>query len=435
MPGRGEKLAQDLGTRVKKLRERLRLSQAELARAAGVTSSYMSLVEGGHRLPRQPHLEAIALALKATSDYLLTGNAGCDRLQSEVDFAEIALRNGDRDTALKGFQSVVGDSAANLCTEVLRQAQWGLARTNEQLGDYDAALAVLDDLRAATDLPASMDATAVVTETCYVLLKKGEFSQAIKVGQAELDRLRAMDAGLKAVRTKGFTELASTLVGCYRELGQLAEAQDLAQEAIGVAEKRGTLRERGAAYWQAATAAKAAGNLSLARALNDRAKALASEDANDRAVASLKVNGASFALADKDPDLPGIISDLKEALEVFKTDGSSVEMAETLRVLASAHLLAKDLTAAWDAITEAAAYVPANAVVERAYILKVEGEIRQKRGDRKEDIVSAYTGAAKALAEATVKHESRLLLRDVATGLMEAGASEQAADLLLRLVG
>ena len=53
----------ELGRLVKERREARRMSQRALARAAGVTSAYISLIERGLRAPDRPVVERLAEAL------------------------------------------------------------------------------------------------------------------------------------------------------------------------------------------------------------------------------------------------------------------------------------------------------------------------------------------------------------------------------------
>ena len=57
--GRG---CMDFGTAIKTVREKRKLSQKKLARLAGLTHSYISLLEAGHRVPSAAALQAIAEA-------------------------------------------------------------------------------------------------------------------------------------------------------------------------------------------------------------------------------------------------------------------------------------------------------------------------------------------------------------------------------------
>lgn len=60
-----------LGTMLQGVRQRRGLTQAELARAAGMKQGSLSLLEGGQRLPSLPNLLRLSDALEVSVDYLL----------------------------------------------------------------------------------------------------------------------------------------------------------------------------------------------------------------------------------------------------------------------------------------------------------------------------------------------------------------------------
>jgi len=52
-----------LGAKIKRIREAQGISRPDLAKAVGVTTNYMGMIEGGGRLPSLPVLIDIARAL------------------------------------------------------------------------------------------------------------------------------------------------------------------------------------------------------------------------------------------------------------------------------------------------------------------------------------------------------------------------------------
>jgi len=64
-----------LGTRIRKARERARISQAELARRIGISLTSMNAIERGHTDPRASRIVAIARELGVSTDALLLGPA------------------------------------------------------------------------------------------------------------------------------------------------------------------------------------------------------------------------------------------------------------------------------------------------------------------------------------------------------------------------
>ena len=67
-----------ISARIKKRREQLRMTQAQLARVVGVTQTAISQFESGTRKPSFDTLPRLTDALGITSDYLLGGRKAYD---------------------------------------------------------------------------------------------------------------------------------------------------------------------------------------------------------------------------------------------------------------------------------------------------------------------------------------------------------------------
>jgi transcriptional regulator with XRE-family HTH domain len=65
-----------LGERIKLKREALKLTQDQLAKASGLTSQYVSVIEQDKRSPAISSLAKIADELGTSIDYLVTGKEG-----------------------------------------------------------------------------------------------------------------------------------------------------------------------------------------------------------------------------------------------------------------------------------------------------------------------------------------------------------------------
>ncbi len=65
-----------LGQRIRLKREGLKITQEQLAKASGLTSQYISIIEQDKRSPALPALTKIASELGVSIDYLVTGKEG-----------------------------------------------------------------------------------------------------------------------------------------------------------------------------------------------------------------------------------------------------------------------------------------------------------------------------------------------------------------------
>lgn len=65
-----------IGDRIRKRRQRLRITQQELATAIGVTPQHVSAIEQNKRDPSLSSVARLAQELGVTTDYLITGKEG-----------------------------------------------------------------------------------------------------------------------------------------------------------------------------------------------------------------------------------------------------------------------------------------------------------------------------------------------------------------------
>ncbi len=67
-----------LGKRIRLKRESLKFTQEQLAKATGLTSQYISIIEQDKRSPALSALTKIANELAVSTDYLVSGKEGPD---------------------------------------------------------------------------------------------------------------------------------------------------------------------------------------------------------------------------------------------------------------------------------------------------------------------------------------------------------------------
>ena len=80
-------MAETLGARIRRTRQRYGMSQAELARRIKISGNSLNKIELGETPdPRASRIKAIAKALGVSTDYLL----GCEDEESKVSPAAVA---------------------------------------------------------------------------------------------------------------------------------------------------------------------------------------------------------------------------------------------------------------------------------------------------------------------------------------------------------
>ena len=289
-----------LGSRVRALRIERGWSQSNLARDL-VSTSYISLIEAGRRVPERAVLEALAARLECTVAYLESGVdvAAAQETELRLRFAELALANGDPTEARARLEEVAASETATGAQRA--RAVWGLARAEEACGDLDRAIdhleSIIDGVRRGED--AGPGLTVLLTQQCRLYREAGDLARSVEVGERALAEVHEL--GLAG--TDEEVRLASTLVAAHWERGDLLTARRLAEDVIARAEHNGSRRARGSAYWNASLVLEARGDLPRAVELAGRALAMFAEEVDERSLARLRTDCAWLLLRQDPPDV------------------------------------------------------------------------------------------------------------------------------------
>lgn len=81
-----------MGTRMKRRRKELKMSQAELAEKVNVSNNHISSIETGKQIPSLTTFVKICEQLDTTPDFLLLGSLHTDNLPKNI-YDSLALRN------------------------------------------------------------------------------------------------------------------------------------------------------------------------------------------------------------------------------------------------------------------------------------------------------------------------------------------------------
>lgn len=417
-----------LGHRVRDQRVRRHVSQSQAATAAGLSGSYLSLIESGRRKATLPALERIASALGCSVEYLRTGRGGPDdsEVELELRFAEMALRTGDAQTARERFDRVRLAARDRGLHEVELDARWGWARATEAVGSLESAIVEYEALAAEDQLPVSLDRSAVLTALCRAYRECGDLSHAVEVGESAV---RALEESRATSRlTDAEVALASTLVACYFERGDLTRAHLLAQDTLARAEENGSPQARAAALWNAGLVSETRGDLRTARAYVERALALYSETDNARATALLRVAFAWLLLREDEPAISDAERLLARALDDLPVVGSALDVAYAETELARCRLLRGD----WQAALSLAEAVVGRLAeygtrLESARARLLVGDALLLGGDI-EAAIDSYAEAAAELRAFGAHREAASAWRELAERLIGTGRTTEALD-------
>ncbi|MDP9101817.1 MAG: helix-turn-helix domain-containing protein [Actinomycetota bacterium] len=320
----------DFGPRLKELRQTRGLSQAELGGDA-LSPSYVSLLESGRRQPTRKIAAALAARLGVDVEYLLTGTEQPAREQRELDlrFAELALRSGDAAAAQASYERL--RASPGLDPGDLWRIDYGLARTHETLGQLEEALRLLEGLRerALTD-PARWPWLVVVMDLSRCYREVGDLARAVDVAEEAVERTLSM--GL--ANHVDFPRLVVTLAGASRERGDLTRAAQLLTQLLTSMSESTPRRDRGAALWNAALVAAERGHFADGILLAERALAQFADEEQTRAKASVRTLLAWILLEAPGGDIDRALTLLAESHAALLEAGMQIELAYTETELA-----------------------------------------------------------------------------------------------------
>jgi transcriptional regulator with XRE-family HTH domain len=416
-----------LGSRVRALRLERGLSQADLA-GDSISASYISLIESGHRSPEKPILERLAKRLNTSLGYLETGThpEEANERQLWLRFAEIALANGSAAEAQDRFQQL----AALKDPVTWSAATWGLARASEALGELFEALshieALIDAVRRGE--AGGPGLVTLMTQRCRLYSEAGDFGRSIDLGEAAIAEVREL--GLEGSSEE--IQLASTLVASYWGRGDLVHAQRLAEEVIARAERTGSSKSRGAAYWNASMICEARGQLPRALELAEKALILMSEEGSDRSLARLRMTLGWLLLRTDAPDLDRARDLLERAYATLQERSGGVDLAGCETELARCDLLAGRPELAIETARLAMSRLESQPTVEWCRSVLVLGLALAATGQIDDGVRECHR-AAETMQVMGARMEAAQAWRDTAELLLGLGRTHDAVAALRRV--
>lgn len=327
------KCATELGSRIKSLRLERGLSQAELA-GQEMSESYVSLIESGKRQPSRRAVATIADRLGSSVEGLSQHVVHEDpKISFALTFAELAVRNGDTASARSALESVGCDSRLNGPAEARMCAvQATLAESD---GDLETATGLLEQL-LQNDHIAGAAWAEVATSLVRCYRERGDLTRAVEVGERCTAHL--VETGLSG--TPQHVSVGLTMASAYHERGDVTRAANLVQHLVAESERVGSREARGAAYWNAALIAQEQGRQREAVQLAERALVLISEGDDARRIARLTAAQAWILLSLDEPQVAKAMGLLHRAYDQLEECGSSVDRATVAREIGQAEIMA-----------------------------------------------------------------------------------------------
>jgi tetratricopeptide (TPR) repeat protein len=329
---------ESLGERIRNLRLRRNMSQAQLAWPE-LSDSYVSLIESGKRTPAPSMVALLARKLDCSTAYLVTGvtEEAMSGLQETLRYAQIALDNGATDEARTCFAEVIAHPALPDLPALAYEAHWGHALALEAIGALDEAIAEIGHAAGLTSPQADPDRWAELhTALSRCHREQGDLAASIAVGERALECLTETSAQW----TDAMVMLGATTLGAYYYRGDLAYANQLAQTLIARAEAIGSPRALMAVYWNAAFVAESRGEFEVGLKLAERAIALLGEENDPRNLSRLRMAYAMLLL-DAHPEQAEKAQELllSAERELETSSASTVDTGWCLTTQARAQLL------------------------------------------------------------------------------------------------
>jgi transcriptional regulator with XRE-family HTH domain len=306
-----------LGQRMRRLRSRTGLTQAELATAAGLSTSYVSLIESGRRAPGPEAQIRLARVLQVTPAELL-GNAPASPavIEMELARAEADLDYGRAQRALQSLDVLLARHAESLSWQSRCRARIAHGAARYRAGDENGGLAEVD---AMLGEPIPKDLLPALLQTLSALyLDAGDLARAIDLARRGFDGTEAFEQPHSHV----VISLGTVLAAAYRERGDLASAEVIIRRILRmVAAQPSSPRARAEALRAASLSAEAGGDGPRALLLASRALGAFAEGHARSQLARMQLTCATILLSAGQQNADQAAQLLTEAEPVLRVAG------------------------------------------------------------------------------------------------------------------
>jgi transcriptional regulator with XRE-family HTH domain len=415
-----------LGRRIRATRINRGLSQAQLA-LPELSDSYVSLIESGKRVPTPDVVRLLARKLGCSASYLSSGinEDAQDRMRVTLEYADIALRNGEAAEARDRLAELLADPDLGSLPEYVRRARWSHALALEATGDLEEALSEFAALTAVLSPEYDTEEWIrlnIAISRCH--REKGDAARSVAVAEGAFDQVTARPGPWSDETVK----LGATLVDAYLERGDLVSGSQLADRLIAHADEAGSSAARMAAYWEAAIVARYQADFEKAVAYGERALALLGEAADLRNLSRLRGEYGTLMLLAHPHDAVRARDELQRASrEMTETAVGGIDIARCLTELAKAELALGQPRRAADRAAEALDLLGTAPRSATAGALIVLGEARVRLG-RPQEAAEVLNRAVECLRTMEPSREVAENWFNLAELLSETGDEENRAE-------
>jgi transcriptional regulator with XRE-family HTH domain len=398
------------------------MSQRGLAAAAGLSTSYVSLIEAGRRIPRDAALRKLSRALQVSPSELLGGKpAEAAVVELELQQAEAALEAEQPRKLLLRLRVLSRRYVGALSSDLDCRLQIILGEAERRAGDPERAIADLEKLLANGGVPDNLMVRLIRT-LCTAYLEVGDLARCIDLAEQEMRRLRRLDLAF----SEEYVALGGLLIAAYLERGDIIRAEALAREVVSQSEIDGSSRARGMAYHSASLAANARGDRERALYLASRALAIFTELDARWQLTLMQLEYAQILLWIDPPDAGRAQAVLANAEFAVKAMGTTADVARWKLLSAQVQLTLGDAGTALAQAEEVVGQCGQSHDPLAARALMVVAECHMAR-DNETAALAALSSASANLAQAAPKRGSSRLWRDLGDLYLRCGATGEAA--------
>jgi transcriptional regulator with XRE-family HTH domain len=405
----------DFGARLRELRERVGLTQSELAEGIAA-SSYISLLESGKRQP-QPDMIAKFAARLGVDTETLTIDQSAQVVSLNLNSAKVALSSGDlglaRDYASQVLSASVFHDSSWVAASVI------LLQVKSREGDFEGVLDELEQLfRTNTDTSPELMAR-IGNEIIRVCFKSGNLGMGVQRGEELLRDYASTWAETEVV------ELMCQLGACHFHRGDTPRAMEVVRRALELAEKCRSPKAMVQSYWQSSVLAESQGNLTLALSQINNAIYWTKLAELHQVLPILNDNASKWMLDLPNPDLQKIHNLAEAAYLDLASQNNPSSAAYTCITLSEVELRQGKLESALMYVRKGLSELPAGIPGPRTSLMSQEAKVLFRMGKIEESKAQLESATAHMETMAPSK-ELAIHWRDIARVFVEVGLKDRA---------
>jgi transcriptional regulator with XRE-family HTH domain len=405
----------EFGARLKEMREKAGLTQAELAEGIAA-SSYVSLLEAGKRQPQAGMVAKFAARLGVDFE-TLSVDQNAQVVALNLNTAKVALSSGDLELA-KDYASQV------LLSCPYQDSTWLgasviLLQVKARQGDFEGVLDGLEQLfRMNVDTSPEMMAR-IGNEIVRVCFRSGNLGMGVQRGEELLRDYAAAWPETEVV------ELMCQLGNCHFHRGDTPRAAEIVRRALTLAEKCKSPKAMVQSYWQSSVLAESQGDLTLALSQINNAIYWTKLAELNQFLPVLNDNAAKWMLDLPNPDLVEIHKLAEAAYLDLASQNNPGYAAYTCITLSEVELRQGNLESALMYVRKGLVELPAGIPGPRTSLLSQEAKVLFRMG-KIEEAKAELESATQYMETLAPSKELALHWRDIARVFVEVGLKDRA---------